>query len=79
MRGLDPRIHQPFAGTFRSGWIAGSTGGKTRFALLPCNNDFLTKRQHFTFFRQPFGQLKTHGQFRVLPQKFSEKSTVLPQ
>jgi hypothetical protein len=43
MRGLDPRIHRPFAKTFRSGWIAGSSGGNTRFALLPGNDYFLTQ------------------------------------
>jgi hypothetical protein len=43
MRRLDPRIHRPFAKTFRSEWIAGTFGAKTRFALLPCNDDFLTQ------------------------------------
>src|SRR6266550_2969446 len=36
--GLDPRVHQSRMSLYR--WIAGSTGTKTRFALLPGNDDF---------------------------------------
>jgi hypothetical protein len=43
MRGLDPRIHQLFAKTFRTRRIAGRSSAKTRFALLPGNDDFLTQ------------------------------------
>ena len=37
MPGLDPGIHPK--GVFRRRWIAGSSSAKTRFALLPGNDE----------------------------------------
>jgi cyclohexyl-isocyanide hydratase len=39
MPGLDPGIHPPSKGSYEEGWIAGSSGAKTRFALLPGNDE----------------------------------------
>jgi hypothetical protein len=38
MRGLDPRSHHFGKNAFVSGWIAGPSGAKTRFALSPGND-----------------------------------------
>jgi hypothetical protein len=39
MPGLDPGIHQSSQQVFQRGWITGSSSAKTRFALLPGDDD----------------------------------------
>jgi hypothetical protein len=48
MPGLDPGIHAVRKVFLRRGWIAGSSGAKTRFALLPGNDDEECEAAHPT-------------------------------
>src|SRR6266446_602011 len=47
MPGPDPGIHHSSKESWRRGWIAGSSSAKTRFALLPGNDELQIKSQNF--------------------------------
>jgi hypothetical protein len=49
MPGLDPGIHQSSQKAFRRRWITGSSSAKTRFALLPGDDDLKTRLRCLTF------------------------------